>query len=220
MVIGQRMFDINSIKVDKTIEKELLLRRIFPAPYAGYESTLPLFIICRELGDSYCLKFNEKGYTKNYQRFDSEEVIKRVSKLISDEQLLYYAKKFEAALNTYSDFKGKYYTYDHKTKQLKIGSKWKTILKTLNEFFNEYGKNGEAVLRAIFEVNVKHDKRWKNFWLIHTLAKKYGLVKGWYAILSELELIGIITRHKGDIWIPDELIPLIKHVIYALQKED
>jgi len=63
---------------------------------------------------------------------------------------------------------------------------------------------------------VEHDKKWHNYWFIHTLVKKYGLGKGWLRILSELERIRVVRWHKGDISIPEELIPLVENVLQRL----
>jgi hypothetical protein len=37
----------------KEKERELLLRRIFPIPYAGAKDSLPLFLILKELADTF-----------------------------------------------------------------------------------------------------------------------------------------------------------------------
>jgi hypothetical protein len=202
-------------EVSKDHERKLLLERLFPTPFAPNENTLALFEICRELGDPYCLSFDEKGYTTDYKSFDSKEVISIATKLLTDDRLLYYAEKYKNRLNEYVDFKGRYYTYDHKTKTLKLGSEWEKIEEELDECFREHGKGVGAILRAIWEINVIHDKKWNNFHMVLMLAKKYGLEKGWWMILSCLELIGVIQRHKGDIAIPEELLPLVENVLRA-----
>ena len=194
-------------------EKELLIKRIFSTPYAGYEDSLTLFLICRELGDPYCLKFNEKGYTEKYESFKSDEVIARAVNLLNDQKLLDFAKKYKDALSGWNKFQGEHYTYDPKTKSLTLQSQWPYLEKKLRSFLDEYGNEGEAVLLAIWEVNTDHGKRYDNYYMIQTLAKKSGLKKGWLKILAELELIEIISRHKGDIAIPEELLPLSTKVL-------
>lgn len=202
------------IDVNKEHERKLLIKRIFPTPYAGYEHMLPLFQICRDMKDLYCLNFNENGYTADYKSFKSEEVISRAAKLLTDDRLLYYVERYKDKLSAWSDFKGKYYTYEPKTRSLKLESEWEKLKTMLDEFFENYSKDGKAVLSAIWEANVKRDKKRDNWFIIKTLAEdKYGLKKHWLKIISRFEIIGIIERHKGDIWIPEELIPLVGNVL-------
>jgi len=210
-------------EVIKEHERKLLIKRLFPTPLAGYEHTLVLFQTCRELGDQYCLSFDEKGYTADYKPFDSEEVIEKAVKLLTDDRLPSYVEKYKDKLQR-SDFRGKYYTYDQKTKSLKLKSEWEKIEAKLNEFFQEHGNNGKAVLRAIWEANVNLDKKWNNYYIIYALAKKYGLKKGYRSILDNLRIfprmhepIRYIKSNRGvDIQIPDELIPLIENVLQGL----
>lgn len=201
------------MQVDKLSEKKLLLKRIFPTPYAGYEDTLALFKIGRKLGDQYCLRFDERGYTPTYERFDSEQVVERVAELISDQDLLRYAKEFKEKLSEYSDFKGKYYSYFPKSKELKLESEWHSLKAEGDKMFHKHGNAFIAVLGACWEANVKLDKKWDNWWIIFSIAKEHGLEKGWLTILADLERIRLIERHKGDIRIPEERIPLIEAIL-------
>jgi hypothetical protein len=57
---------------------------------------------------------------------------------------------------------------------LKLESEWPSLEAKLEELYREYGKDGKAVLRAIWESNVKLKKR-DNWFVIQTLAKRYGL---------------------------------------------
>jgi len=208
-------------EVVKEHERKLLLKRIFPAPLAGYEHTLVLFRICRELGDQYCLSFNETGYTADYKPFNSEEVIDRAVKLLTDEHLLHFVERHKDVISEYHDFRGKFYTYDHKTKNLRLESEWEKIEARLNEFFKEFDESGKAVLRAIWEVNVNLNKKYSNYYIVYELAKKYGLTKGYRSILDSLRIfprmlepIQYNKSNRGvDIQIPEELIPLIEDVI-------
>jgi len=210
-------------EVIKEHERKLLIKRLFPTPLAGYEHTLVLFKICRELGDQYCLTFDEKGYTADYKPFDSEEVIDRAVRLLTDDRLPSYVEKYKEKLAR-SDFRGKYHSFDHKTKSLKLESVWEKIEARLNEFFEEFGKDGVAVLRAIWEANVNLDKKWNNYYIVYALAKKYGLRKGYRSILDNLRIfprmhepIRYIKSNRGvDIQIPDELIPLVEIVLQRL----
>jgi hypothetical protein len=60
---------------------------------------------------------------------------------------------------------------------------------------------------------VEHDKRWRNYYMVMTLAKEKGLGKGWFKILSDLELKGIVIKQKGDIYVPEELLPLVSRFL-------
>lgn len=206
-------------EVVKEHERKLLIKRIFPTPFAGHEHTLVLFQTCRDLGDQYCLSFDEKGHTSDYKPFDSEEVIDRVVKLLTDDRLRSHVERDKTVISEYHDFRGKYYTYDHKTKSLKLESEWEELETMLDEFAIEYRKDGKAVLCAIREANVKLDKKSDNWFIIRKLAKKHGYKKGWFEILASLEIIGIIQRHKGDLWVPEELIPLVENVLERWKDE-
>ena len=210
-------------EIDKEQERKLLVKRIFPTPYAGYKDSLALFEICRDLEDPYSLGFNEDGHTPDYKGFDSETVVERASKLLINARLNHYVDKYRDKLNEWNSFKGKYYTYNPKTKTLKLESEWAKLETGLDELYSEYGVGLKAVLRAVWEVNVKLSKKWDNYWMIHMLAKKYGLDKGWFRNLSRLELVGakqlsaemvgVVDWHKGSISIPEELIPLVEKVL-------
>lgn len=137
--------------VIKKHERKLLLERVFPTPVAGLEDTLALFPICSELGDPYCLSFNENGYTDDYKPLDSQEVIDRATDLLTEKCLPHYAEKCKDKLYA-SDSKGRYYTYDYKIKNLRIESEWEKI----------DGKGGKAVLRAIWEASANLGMRRNN----------------------------------------------------------
>jgi len=147
----------------KAIEKEILIELLFPTPYAGSQNTLLLFSLCRELGDEYCLSFNDLGYTSDYKPFDSKEVIKRSTQFLTDDRLLSYFENNKNQLNPWRDFYGKYYTYEKKIKRLRIGSEWDKIEKNLDEFHARKGKQLHAVLMAIWEANVDLNKRNDNW---------------------------------------------------------
>lgn len=187
---------------DKENERRLLLKRIF-TPYASTENLL--FRICKESGDEYCLKFEDTGLTKNYEKCDDEQVVMRTAKLLTDDNLLTYCEKYKDHLNEYHNFKGQYYTYSYQTRTLKIESEWTNLEKKLRDMILHHHKNAKAVLEAIYEVNVDHNK-YDNYLMIQTLAKEKGLKEGWYTIISKLELIGVIRRSRGEMTIPDEMI--------------
>lgn len=191
---------------NKESERELLLKRIFSIPYASVENPPILLRICKELGDEYCLKFEDTGFTKNYEKCDPEQVIIRAARLLTDDNLLTCCEKYKKYLNKYNDFKGKYYTYSCQTQNLKIESDWPKLEKKLRDLILDYPGGAKAVLEAIWEVNIDHDKKWDNWWAIHTVAKEKGLGQGWIKIIEKLDLMCVIDKRKGDISIPEELI--------------
>jgi hypothetical protein len=162
----------------KLKERELLIKRVFPTPYAQAESSQLLFRVCRERGGPYCSRFKENGFTEKFEPFKNEEVIVEATKMLADEDLLKLAAAHKTVLNSWQDFKGEYYTYDCKSRSFRIGSVWPSMGKDLVRFREKYGNEGMAVLSAIVEVNVEHDKRWKNYYMVMTLAKEKGLGKG------------------------------------------
>lgn len=165
------------------------------------------------MGDPYCLGFDEKGYTPTYEKFEPDQVVKRVAKLISDQDLLEYAEKFKDKLSDYADFKGKFYTYDPKTKKLKLESEWRELENKAESFLSKHGNSFTAVLEACWEANIMLGKKWDNWWMIYSIAKERGLIKSWLQIIADLERIGLIERHKGNIWIPEERILLVKTIL-------
>lgn len=191
----------------KEDEMELLLKRIFPALYPSVQDPPVLLKICRDLGDEYCLRFEETGFTQNYQeKCDPQKVLKRCARSLTDDNLLSYCKKYKEFLNKYRDFKGERYTYNHRTQEVRLESQWPRLEKRLHDLVLDYPRGTETVLEAIWEVNIEHDKKLDNWWAIHTVAKNKGLGRGWIKIIEELDLLGIIDKHKGDISIPEEMI--------------
>ena len=198
---------------ERVKERLFLLKRIFPTPYAGYEDSLVLFKIGKELNDSYCRQFNDRGYTPDYKSFDSNTVIQQVSEKLSDDLLLRYAKVYRNKLSESHYFLGRYYTYDPRTKELILGSKWSELRKELEKFYGKHGKTLGAVLKACYEISIEEDKKWKNWFFIQNRLKELGAGKGWRSALTDLERVRIIKKHKGDIEIPEELAPFVKGVL-------
>ncbi|MCD6470138.1 hypothetical protein J7L29_05000 [Candidatus Bathyarchaeota archaeon] len=75
-----------------------------------------------------------------------------------------------------------------------------------------HGSDAYALLGAVCQICVKEKKRWDNWWLLFYEAKKRG-VKNWLIALTGLERAGLIERHKGDIWVPEELVPLLEEIV-------
>ena len=198
--------------LSKKDEMMLLVRRIFPTSYAGSaDSSLVLFKICRELGSSYCSQFDERGYTKEYAPFDSEKIIQEVAHLLTDESLLSYSKKYKDSLSGYDNFFGKFYTYEGHSRQLTIGSKWEEIRTYLISMISSTPECVKCVLKAIVEVT--RASIYDSYWSIFTLAKENGLGKGWWKILSKLQLKKIIGEDYRHMNIRDELLPLIEEIV-------
>lgn len=73
------------------------------------------------------------------------------------------------------------------------------------------GKHGPALLallRAVHRVAVEMDDPYDNYLRIQALAREQGC-PGFLSLLTELELAGIVQRHRGDIDIPKEVRPLV-----------
>lgn len=196
----------------KEKERIMLLEHLFFDPYPGKPlQENPLFFMCRDLGSAYCLGFHENGYTDDYKGFDSKKVRDEVNRLVTDEQLKYYIERM--ADKKYNSFYGQYYTFDKNTGKFYISSRWEEFEKKLYRYLDEGGTGARAVLEAIYEVNFIHDLNYKNYYPIWTLAKKKGLVKGWRAHLSELQLICIIDTDARHISLHKEMRPLFEKVL-------
>ena len=193
------------MQISREEERRILLKRVFPAE--------ELLKIGRQIGDSYCSQFDERGYDKEYKRFSEEEVVNRLSKLLSDQQILEFARKHKDNLYDYSDFKGKYYTYNSKSRELKLQSSWPELEAEVKRLIQKHGENARAFLRACYFVCVEVGKRWKNYYHIQSKAREFGMKRGWMTMLVDFELASVIKRHRGDISIPEELIPFIRRFI-------
>jgi hypothetical protein len=197
----------------KEIERKQLLEQLFSDPHPGQSlKENPLFFICRDLGSSYCLGYEENGYTKESKGFDGEKVRREVSRLLTDDhRLVTYVEKY--ANNVYNSFFGQFYTFDKKTRKFELDSKWPEFEKKLDAFLARYGSDAKAVLDAIYEVNFVNELKWKNYYPIMALAKNKGLDKGWRTMLSELQLMELIDTDTRHINLPIEMRPLIEKVL-------
>ena len=195
-------------------ERELLIERLFwdSSPGSNLEDN-PLFSICRELGSDYCLGFNENGYTKKYEGFNSKKVRSEALRLMNDESLDKYVEKYSDKLHIYRSFYGQFYTFDRKNRKLYHESRWSKIEEKLLLYLNKYKSNGKAVLEAIYEVNTVQSTSYKNYYMVMTLAKNKGLGKGWRTLLSELQLMDLIDDDTKHILITEEVLPLVEKVL-------
>ena len=196
----------------KDEERIMLLEQVFFDPYPGKSlKENPLFQICRDLRSTYCLGFNENGYTDDFKGFEPKEVRAEVNRLISDTQLKNFIEKF--ADKTYRSFYGQFYAFDSKAHKFTLSSRWEEFERKLSDYLKGGDTGAYAVLEAIYEVNFVHDMTYKNYYPAMTLAKKKGLGKGWRTYLSELQLIGLIDTDTRHITIPEEMRPLIEKVL-------
>lgn len=193
------------MEVEKEEEGRILFKRIFPPEI--------LLEVRKEVGDSYCAQFDERGYDKDYKRFNEEEVITLLSKALSDQQILEFSLKYRDDLSSYWDFRGNYYTYDPKKKELKLESSWPELRREIQRLIQKHGENARAFLKACCYVCVEVGKRWKNYYHIQSKAREFGMKKGWFTMLADFELAGVISRHKGNIDIPEERVPLFRDFI-------
>ena len=190
----------------------MLLEQLFFDPYPGRPlNENPLYQICRDLRSTYCLEFDENGYTNNYTGFDAKKTRGEVNRLITDQQLRDYIEGL--ANKTYDSFFGQFYTFDKKTREFSIGSRWDEFERKLSEYLSRGGTGARAVLEAIYEVNFVYDLNYKNYYPVLTLSKKKGLGKGWRTHLSELQLMGLVDTDTRHIAIPKEMRPLIEKVL-------
>ena len=67
----------------------------------------------------------------------------------------------------------------------------------------EEGEKKEATGESRAEE--KSLRRWDNWWPLHYEAKRRG-VRNWLIALTGLERTGLIEKHRGDIWVPEELV--------------
>lgn len=211
-ICGEEMIEYLS----KEKEKRLLIGRIFPTPYAGSdESTLTLFKVCKDLGSSLCSQFDERGYTKEYVPFNKESVLDEVSKLIADNKLSEVALKNKDILSGYFSFRGKYYTYEPDSKSLTLGSSWDKIRKQVIGLINSMTECVKCVLEAVVEVSKANI--YDSYWPIFTLSKEKGLGKGWWKVLSKLQLGKVIGEDYRHMNIQFEVIPLIEEILEEIK---
>jgi hypothetical protein len=190
---------------EKENERRVLLKRIFPAE--------KLLEIGKQIGDSYCVQFDERGYDKGYRRFNEEEVISRLSRILSDEQIIESSLKYKDSLSSYWNFRGNFYTYDSKQREVKLENSWPKLQKEIERLIQKHGENARAFLKACYHVCVELDRKSDNYYHIQSKAREFGMVKGWLTMLADFELAGVITRHKGSINVPEEIAPLLRNYL-------
>jgi len=206
------MVDTNA---EKTAERRILFRKVF--------QPLILLKIGREIGDTYCLQFNENGYDKNYNYYKEDDIISRLAEGLSDDQLVEAVRTNPEAAYSYSRFVGKYYTFDNAKRELTVGSAWPEILSRLEEVFRKHGRAAWAVLKAYLELR-EDRSAWSSCdynRLQYAAAELAGA--GWRKALIALEIARVIDkrgsgRRPGERSIALEMIPLVENVVQDWEK--
>jgi hypothetical protein len=201
------MADTNA---EKTAERRILFRKVF--------QPLILLKIGREIGDAYCLQFNENGYDKNYNYYKEDDVISRLAERLSDDQLVEAVRRNPEAVYGYWRFVGKHYTFDNSKKELAVGSAWPEFLPRLEEVFRKHGQAAWAVLKAYLELREDHSA-WSScdYNRLQYMAGELAGA-GWRKALIALEIAQVVDkrgsgRRPGERSIALEMIPLVESVV-------
>lgn len=172
----------------------------------------------KEIGEPYCLQFDERGYDQNCRSFQEDEAIPKIAERVTDAQLVsFFAQPEIRARACKLVFRGKYYTL--KAGQLSLQTEWVSIRAGLSALTHKHGGNLQAVLGACYKICVERAEQCDNYLKVQLLAKSLGANKGWRNALTDLELEGIVARNKGDISVPLELAPLIREFLDELAGE-
>ena len=191
---------------DRITERQLLLEEL------RYSNVI--LELGKEIGEPYCSQFNDEGYGQQYTRFENATAIPKVAEKATDEQLVSFFSKNPAKGYT---FKGQFYTLRDGT--LVLDTDWPAIKESLWKLEGKYPGSAITALGACYEVCEQKGKRRNNYLYIQAVAKDYGS-KNFRDVLTGLELAEIIVRHKGDIRIPPERVPLAEAVLNEFQDEE
>jgi hypothetical protein len=186
-------------------ERIVLLSRIFN------EYSPAIIKIGREIGDSYCMQFNDQGYDPQYRSIDRKQALYDVASKITEQQLLELYLKHKDEATYPRSFFGRFYTFDDKSRTLKCETIWPEIKQKLESLYKKHEKAVRIVLEACYLTN-KRGEQWDNYLKIQYYAKDHD-AKGWKHALTDLESAGIVWRHKGDVILPEELMPLIEEML-------
>jgi len=196
----------DNLAIGRTTERKLLLEEL---RYSGVALKLG-----KEIGDIYCLRFNDDGYDQQYSRFDSSIAIPVLAEKVTDDQLVSYFVK--NPVKGYS-FKGRFYTL--RDGVLFLGTDWPAIKESLLALVQKHQPgNVVAVLEACYRVYVQMERQWDNYLYIQAVARDLGATN-FRDVLTGLELAEIVIRHKGDIRLPPERIPLVEEALVVIQDE-
>ena len=189
------------------VERELLLQEL---KYSGIVLKLG-----KEIGDSYCLQFNDDGYDQHYSRFDNATAIPGIAEKVTDEQLISFFSKNPVRGYT---FKGRFYTL--RDGALVLETDWPSIRDSLLRLAQKHQSGSvAAVLEACHKVSVEMGRESNNYLHIQAVAKDSGAAN-FGQVLTGLELAEVVIRNKGDIRIPPERIPLVEAMLHELQDEE
>gem|GEM_PF-534772 len=189
------------------VERELLLQEL---KYAGV-----VLRMGKEIGDSYCLQFNDDGYDQQYSRFDNSTAIPRIAERVTDEQLVSFFSKNPVPGYT---FKGRFYSL--RDGALALETEWPSIRDGLLSLGGKHPPGSvAALLRACYKVCVEMGRESNNYLHIQTVARDLGATS-FGQVLTGLELAEVVIRNKGDIRIPPERIPLVEAVLNESQDEE
>ncbi|MDD4984945.1 MAG: hypothetical protein PHQ43_04010 [Dehalococcoidales bacterium] len=168
----------------------------------------------KEVGEPYCLQFNDSGYDQQYNRLDLSIAIAKIADRVTDGELVAFFSKSPARGYT---FLGNFYTMRDGT--LTLVTEWPAIKDKLMKLASKYGDNLAAVLQACYIVCIEKGQPRKNYLHIEATAKELGAAN-FRAIIIDLELAEVLVRHKGDIKMPRELAPLVREFIKDIQTEE
>ncbi len=118
---------------DKTIEREILLRRFLPK--------LTLYQVGKTL---------EIPYFRNYKSewdIDERKAALEIASAINDDQLKQIFK--DRKHRKWEVFRGQYYTFERE--QFRVEGSWKAIQLALAQINRKYGKNSSTVLKSLLQ---------------------------------------------------------------------
>ena len=191
---------------DRMAERKLLLEEL------RYSNVI--LKLGKEIGEPYCLQFNDDGYDQQYNRFDNRIAIPKIVDAVTDDRLVSFFSNNPA---TGYSFKGQFYTL--RDGALALDTDWPAIKESLWRLAGKYPPgSAAAVLVACHEVCVKMNKQTNNYLHIQSVSRDLGATN-FREVLTDLELAGIVIRHKGDIRIPPELIPLVEEFLKECYEE-
>jgi len=147
----------------------------------------------KEIGEPYCIQFNDSGYDPQYNRLDLNTAITRIAEKVTDDELVSFFSENPARSYT---FLGHFYTM--RDGILSLDTEWPALNERLVKLTAKHGDNLAAVLQACYTVCIEKEKQWKNYLHIEATAKELGAAS-FRTILTDLELAEVLVRHKGDI---------------------
>jgi Holliday junction DNA helicase RuvB len=135
--------------------------------------------------------------------------IPKIAEQLTDSQLVSFCGRPEtkAQINK-TNFWGRFYTLEGG--ELRLESKWPAIKAALVKLTAKHGDNLRTLLEACYQIIVEKDRKWDNLQMIESVAKDLGAGKGMRSALTDLQLIEVVEKNKGDLNIPPELTLLLR----------